>query len=243
MVVGITSWPSCKSKPRNMAKTTKRFFARDLRKKGLSISEIAEKLDMHKSGTISMWCRDISLTPEQTKKLIEKQRSGSCKGVEKLRRARLREVELLKKKGLKEIGKLTRRDLFLAGVGIYWSEGYTYSGGDQVGFTNSDPRMILFMIRWFEKICKVSKKKFSLAVRINEIHKKRVGEIEKYWSELTEVPLSQFNKTVLIRSKSKKVYPNPNNYFGTIRVTIRGGTRLRRKIHGWIEGLARVTRG
>ena len=34
-------------------------LAKKLRKKGYSISEIAKKLKMYKSGTISKWCCDI----------------------------------------------------------------------------------------------------------------------------------------------------------------------------------------
>jgi len=223
-----------------MAKSImKKVQARKLRRQGLSIREIAKKLDMHKSGTISMWCRDISLTPKQIERLIKKQKSGGIKGAEKLRQRRIEEVKMLKEKGIREIGRLSRRDLFIAGVAIYWSEGYTYKNGDQVGFTNSDPKMILLMLKWFKEICKISKERFSLVVRINEIHKNRVKEIENYWSNLTGIPLRQFNKTVLIKSKTKKIYPNPEDYFGTLRIVIRRGTRLRRKIHGWIEGLTK----
>lgn len=186
-----------------------------------------------------MWCRDILLKSDQVERLIKKQRSGSCKGAEKLKRQRIIEVEILKKRGLEEVGKLSKRDFFIAGVGIYWGEGYKYAGGDQVGFTNSDPKMILFMMKWFQEICNVPKEQLSLAVRVNQSHKYRAGEIERYWSNLAEIPIDQFNKTVLIKSQSKKIYPSPNGYFGTLRITVRRGSRLRRKIHGWIEGLAK----
>jgi transposase-like protein len=227
-----------------MARIKKKLLAQELRQKGYSISEIAKKLNMHKSGTISKWCRDISLTSEQINRLAKKQRSGSYKGrltaTEKLRRMRMKEVEQMRKEGLKEIGKLNKKDLFISGVGIYWSEGYTHSSNDQVGFTNSDPRMILFMLKWFEEICKVPKERLSLQIRINKIHKNRVKEIERYWSKITGIPLPQFTKTILIETRSKKIYPNPNTYFGTIRILVHQGTRLRRKINGWIEGLAKT---
>lgn len=226
-----------------MAQITKKVLAQELRRKGYSIGEIAQKLAMHKSGSISKWCCDIFLSSEQIKKLAEKQKSGSYKGrmkfLEGLRKTRVEEVARLKKEGLNEIGKLNKRDLLIGGIAMYWSEGYTYSGGEQVGFTNSDPKMILFMLEWFNEICGISDDRFSLQVKINKIHKDRVEKIENYWSHLTGVPLSQFNKTVLIKSKSKKIYPNHNNYYGTLRITIRQGTQLRRKIHGWIEGLNR----
>lgn len=228
-----------------MANITKKFLAQQFRRQGFSIGEIAKQLTMQKSGSISKWCRDVVLTPGQTERLIKRQESGSRKGriiaAERLRGQRLREVELLKNKGLKEIGELNRRDLFIGGAVAYWSEGETYAGSDNLNFINSDPKMILFMLKWFREICNVPDDRFSFQVKINEIHKNRIKEIENYWSNFVGIPLAQFTKTILIKAKSKKIYPNPNDYFGTLRITVRKGTQLRRKINGWIEGLARGT--
>jgi len=225
-----------------MARFIEKSKALKLRKKGRSINEIATKLNIAKS-TVSLWCRNIQLGPEEIERLAKRQESGSYKGrmkfLERIRKERIKEVALLRKQGIKEIGKLSKRDLFIGGVAMYWSEGYTYSGGEQVGFTNSDPKMILFMLKWFKEICKVPNSRFSFQVKINKIHKNRIKEIENYWSKLIRIPLDQFNKTVLIKSKSQKVYPNPSVYFGTLRTTVLRGTQLRRKIHGWIEGLAK----
>lgn len=223
-----------------MAKIKKKIQAQELRRKGLSISEIAQKLNLSKS-TISLWCRNISLSSKQIKRLVEKQKSksyeGRLKAVEKIRQKRLREVKLLRKEGIKEINKLNKRELLIAGIAIYWSEGYTSLTNYEVGFVNSDPKMILFMLKWFKECCKITNDRFSLRVGINEIHKKRIKEVEKYWSRLTKIPLSQFNKTSLKKTKVKKIYKNFNEHYGTLRIKVRRGTQLRRKIDGWIEGL------
>lgn len=225
-----------------MAKFKEKYNAQKLRKQGKSIREIAKKLNVSK-GSVSYWCRDIVLNDKQIEKLVKNKKLGAAKGrliaSETKRKKRLKQELVLKKKGINEIGQLSKRDIFLAGVGMYWSEGYTYSCGDQVGFTNADPKMILLMLQWFKKICKVSKDRFSLAVRVNRIHEKRIDKIEQYWSNLTGIPRAQFNKTILINSKSKKIYSNLKKYYGTLRITIRKGTRLRRKINGWIAGLSK----
>jgi len=214
-----------------------------LRLYGKSINEISEKLDIPKS-TVSIWCRGIQLGQNQIRRLAERVKFGSRKGrikfLEKIRKKRKEEIEILRKRGIREIGKLNKRDLFIAGVGMYWSEGYTYPIGNQVGFTNSDSRMIMLILKWFREICKVSEGRFTLQVKINQIHKDRIKKVENYWSNLTSIPLYQFNKTVLIKNKAKKVYLDTDNYFGTLRITIRRGTKLRRNINGWIEGLARM---
>jgi len=225
-----------------MIRVIEKSKALKLRLKGKSINEISERLNVPKS-TVGVWCRDIRLGPKQIKRLAERIKSGSYKGrmkfLERIREERMKEVEFLQKQGIKEIGKLNKRDLFIAGVAMYWSEGYTYQTGDAVGFTNSDPKMILFILNWFKEICKIPIDKFSLQVKINKIHKNRVKEVEKYWSRITGIPKHQFIKTVLIDSKIKKVYPNHSTHYGTLRIVVRQGTRLRRRINGWIDGLAR----
>ncbi|KPJ54957.1 hypothetical protein AMJ47_02710 [Parcubacteria bacterium DG_72] len=222
-------------------KIKKKVIAQKLRRNGYSISEIAEKLNIQKSGSISKWCQDICLTQGQINRLAEKQKSGSYKGrmnfLERLRRERIKEISELKKKGIKDVGELKKRDFFIGGIAMYWGEGYKYSGGNQVGFTNSDPKMILFMLKWFKDICGVSDDRITLQVKINEAHKDRVGDVEDYWSRITKVSRDQFNKTVLIKTKSKKDYSNFNEHFGTLRITIKNGTQIRRKIMGWIDGL------
>ena len=212
-----------------------------MRRRGRSLKEIADQLNISK-GTASGWCRDIELTPKQIQSLENKRKEAGYRGsviaAEKKRKVRLIEEVALRKEGLEEVGKISKRDLFVAGIAFYWSEGYTYLSDDQVGFVNSDPKMVLLMLSWFKEICNVREDRFRFAVRINHAHRMRVKEVERYWSRLTSAPLSKFNKTILIKSTSKKVYPQSKPYYGTLRITILRGTRLRRKINGWLDGLA-----
>ncbi len=226
-----------------MAGITKKLLAQEFRRKGLSIGEIAKRLEMQKSGSISEWCKDIILSPKQKNILDERMAAGSFKGrtsfLKRLEEEKIKNAKILTNQGIKDIGNISRRDLFISGISLYWSEGYKYKGGEQVGFTNSDPRMILFIIKWFREICDIEDNKFSFQVKINKVHKNRIRSVENYWSKITGFPISQFNKSVLIKSKSKKIYQNHNNYYGTLRVTIRQSPYLRKRINGWIQGLTK----
>ena len=60
--------------------------------------------------------------------------------------------------------------------------------------------------------------------------------MQRYWSSITGLPQSQFTKTILINTISRKVYSN-NDHYGTVRLSIRKGTQIVRKIIGFIDGL------
>lgn len=132
------------------------------------------------------------------------------------------------------VGKLSNRDRYIAGLALYWSEGYKHKG-EETGFTNSDPKMIVFFIRWVADFYSIGKERLILRVSINKIHRRRIKDVERYWSKVTNVPLTQFTKTSLIKSSLKKKYANHSVHFGTLRVKVRRGTDLRRKILGSIK--------
>lgn len=139
-------------------------------------------------------------------------------------------------RGAREIASLSHRDLFILGIALYWGEGYK-SGNKECGLTNSDPVIIQAFIFWLKKIYSVQEKDLILRVSLNESHRGRVSLVEQYWSRVTNIPPSQFTKTSLIRSRSKKTFSNLDVHFGTLRVKVRRGTSLRRRIMGSIERL------
>lgn len=214
--------------------------ARKLRHNGASLNEIVSLLKVPKS-TARYWCRDIRLSEKQLRRLNSKQLLGSVRAAEKIRQRRLDTISFLMKEGEQEIGSISERDLWIAGAALYWAEGYK-KGNDEFGFTNSDPRLILLIIKWLVDICKVPKFEIRCRVCINSIHRKRIKKIQIFWSNILEIPLDQFTKSTLISVKNKKSYLNSENYFGTLRIKVRKGTNLRRKVMGWIEGIAKAGR-
>lgn len=227
-----------------MANILEKNKALSLRRRGESITEISEKLNVPKS-TIGVWCRNVRLGRKQIERLAKRQKSGSYKGrmkfLERVRKDRLFQTNKLKQEGLAEIKNINKRDLFVAGIAMYLSEGATSENNEEVSFTNSDYRAVLFMKKWFEEICGILNDRFVIQVRINKVHKDKIAVTEKYWSKITSIPLNQFSKTILIKSKSRKIYPKDNIYYGTIRLKVKQGTQLRRKINGWVDGLLKVS--
>ena len=224
-----------------MAKSKEKNKALKLRQKGESIKDIARKLKIAKS-TVSLWCRDIKLTAEQIQRLHEKMVKGGYKGRMKGARMqyerRLKKVKEWEKKGVKQIQKISNRDLLIAGISLYWGEGTRKTR--HLSFSNSDPEMIKFMIRFFRKVCKIEKDRFTAYIGINKIHKNRVKEVEKYWSKITNIPREQFTKTTLIKSKNKKVYKNFFIHYGTLTIRIKKSSELYYQMIGLIQGLVKA---
>lgn len=223
-----------------MAKQIEKDKAIRLRKSGTSIKDIAKVLGVSQS-TVSLWCRDITLTEMAIKKIarnsIKKNTLGILRYTESLRKQR--QINLLEDqmKGVKRIGELNGRDIFCVGIGLYWGEGYK-KGNQEFGFTNSDPGMIRFYIKWLQYAFNIQKEDLILRVSINESHKARIGQVQTYWKDQTGIPLHQFTAPSLIKTNVKKVYQNKLVHFGTLRIKVRRGTRQRREILGIINHIA-----
>lgn len=226
-----------------MAKTILKEKVQALRKQGLSIKEISEKTGAVKS-SVSYWCKDIILTTKQIERLQLKQKTSGLKTItqytEKLRRDRIIRIKNLTVLGKNDIQQIDDNILLYIGLGLYWAEGYK-KGNNEFGFTNSDPYIIKLICKWLMNIYKVSKDDFILRVSINKIHSYRIDAVLKYWSNLIGVPLTQFTKTSLINSFSKKIYSNHNDHHGTLRIKIRRGSNLKLRILGSIQKINELT--
>lgn len=222
-----------------MAKSLLRLEARKLRKKGVSVKKIAQYLKVAKSSA-SIWTRDIILTVEQ----LENLRRSSLEGAERgrLKSALIQKkkwkdsMEEFKKTGIKSMSKLTDREFLIAGLALYWGEGY--KKGRRLQFCNSDPKMIKFLLLWLQKCFTVSTLDIRCRIGINHIHAMRENIVKSYWAKITGIPLVQFTKTSFKKVDNKKIYANFNNYYGTLSVEVSRPSRFYGKIIGLVEGLS-----
>jgi hypothetical protein len=84
-----------------------------------------------------------------------------------------------------EIGRITKRELWLIGIALYWAEGgkeKDTSIGSGVRFSNSDPRMILLFIRWLRVCADVPLKDISADIYIHESHRHTINNVVVSWS-------------------------------------------------------------
>lgn len=211
-----------------------RILAQDLRRNGFSFSEILERIPNLSKGTLNGWLKNIELTDEQKKRILNKIKEGAdrgrLKGAFKNHQKRISITTAIIAEAKNEILEKVSNSIFVAGIMLYWAEGDKTQ--ERVGFTNADPLMIQFMMRWFREICLVPEAKFRVVLNITTLHK--LNDSKKYWSEVTKIPKSQFHKTHI---KKTALRGKRNlSYMGTCRIII-SDKNLFRKMVGWKLGI------
>ena len=211
-------------------KLSERKKAIFLRGKGCSIKEIARALNVSKS-SVSLWVKEIGLT--QSQKLDLSMRGQRREIIEKRRVTRIKN-ELIKRRSIiesakRDISNITEKELLRTGSLLYWAEGGKTKG--IVRFSNGDPRLIEIMMVFFRKICLVPELKFRGYIHIHPHLDSRTAE--RYWSNISGIPLSQFYKTY---NKPNKSSQNKRDSLphGTFDIYICDSNLLLR-ITGWIE--------
>ena len=96
---------------------------------------------------------------------------------------------------------LTEREINLktAGLMLYWAEGGKKSVKG-IDFANSDPNMIIIFVKFLRELYKVQEKR--LRIYLYTYNSLPTDQLISYWSELTDIPTSQFSKPY-IRPKSE----------------------------------------
>lgn len=210
-----------------------------LRKEGFSYSEILKNIPVAKS-TLSLWLRSVGLSKKQKQRLTDKKLLSMKRGWEAKHKKRLDITETIKNKAKEDIKKISKHDLWLMGVMLYWAEGakakeWNVSVG--LKFSNSDPAMVCLFLRWLKEICSVLPQDMVYELYIHETA--NFENALRYWSKIVSVPSSKIKvyfKHNKIKTKRKNI---GNDYNGLLMVRVRKSTNLNRKITGWVEGICR----
>lgn len=204
--------------------------------RGLTFREIKTKLPYLSKATISNWVRDIVLGAEQEKRILKKRLKNKIEfqlhNKRKHEKA-LRDTQNIMSKAAREIGRLSARDLKVAGAALFWAEGYNKSD-HVIEFANSNPKIIFLIMRFFREILRIDEKRFRCKMTIHP------GIIEnkclEFWSKLTSIPRTQFNKTWTKPPKSSSGKMHNILYNGTVVIRISDTNKLR-QLKGYIKAL------
>ncbi|PJE95697.1 hypothetical protein CUT44_22325 [Streptomyces carminius] len=216
------------------AKTEMRERARALRRAGRTYDEIVAELGVAKS-SVSLWVRDLPKPPTPPERLYRMREARWAPH----RRARDIKRQQTKLAAANEIGRMTDRDLFLVGVGLYWAEGAKSRPPrmqESVVFVNSDPLMIEVYLAWLA-LLGVEPERLRFRLMIHE--SADVSAVERYWADLVGVEVADLDKTTLKKHNPVTVRKNTGeDYRGCLVVRVRNGADLYRRIEGWWYGMA-----
>ena len=204
------------------------------RREGWSYREILARIPVAKS-TLSFWFRGVGLSHQQKQRLTQKRIDAALRGAAKRREQRILATELSGRLALKEFKRMKNKELWLAGVMLYWAEGTKQKAtnvSQGVKFSNSDSAMIVLFLRWLDAIVKTP-----LEDIICELYIHRSGDVAKatqYWNNHL-APL----KIGPIYFKQNKILTLRKNigdgYNGLVSIKVRRSTSLNRKITAWIS--------
>jgi hypothetical protein len=176
----------------------------ELRKKGLSYTQIKAELTVSKS-TLSGWLADMPLSEKRIREL----RDNSPIRIERYRNT-MREKRQVKLDAAykdigKKIGKMSERDLFVSGFFLYWAEG-TKTRNGAIEMTNTSPNMLKFFIHWLG-LFNVPREK--MKVHLHLYSDMNVKKQIQFWARTLSLPVSQFNKPYIkANSMSSITYKN-----------------------------------
>ncbi len=183
-----------------MALRKKKEEAIRMRKTGASYSQIKKKLKVSKS-SLSLWLRDSPLSIERIREL----RDFSAIRIERYRETRRKTRETrwaeVRERASKDIGTLTKKEMFIAGLFLYWGEG----GKTKVATTtlsNNDPAMLLFFMKWLELL---NVPKSRLRVHVHLYADMNMQAELRYWSRVLGLPLQAFRKPYIKASKRGEI--------------------------------------
>lgn len=185
-----------------------------LRKKGYSIKEVANKLNVAK-GTASLWLRNVVLGKKALARLEKRRILGQYKTIFIKRKKRERETRERFNRARLSLRKIPKNKEVakLACALMFWCEGGKLTD-TQVQFINSDPLLIQTFVELLRKGFKIDEKKFRILMHLHGYHSER--KCKQLWSHITQIPKTQFTKSYLKPNNRTRIR---RDYMGSIRIS------------------------
>lgn len=214
----------------------KQNIAIEMRKRGLSYSEIENRIHVPKS-SLSYWLKNIKLTPEQVRRLndkrVEMARTNALKKISRTSKM----IEEVKNSSSQDVKEISKKELWLVGVVLYWKNGNKRDLKKGVHFSSSDPSMIQLFLKWLGEVGRIKNEEIKFDIFIKEHKGKLVSKVVEYWSEVTKFPKDYFLKIYYQKQGIKK-----SSNYGFLRIKVAQSSMLARQIAGWIEGIKNITK-
>jgi transposase len=227
----LTGTPPAEEDPR-------RERARELRRQGLLLREIGERLGVS-AKTAYYWTWGLAV-PERSRP------GGDAAHMEMMRRRHWdrvlaeREVERqqVKETAAARVTRLSSHELELLAVTAYWCEGCkdkSYRRREQVTFINSDPGLILLFLAYLDDVgFDRDARRYSLSIHESA----DVEAATVWWADVCGVPLTEFRPASLKKHNPRTVRKNVEEaYVGCLVVRLVRCRELYQHIEGVWQGI------
>lgn len=222
------------------SKLAERERAIVLRREGLTYGQILAQVSVAKS-TLSLWLRSVSLSKRQRQRLTAKRLEAGLRGGASKRLKRIEDTKIIVAEAIRQIGSLSKRELLIIGVALYWAEGSKEKEGyfgSGVIFSNSDAQMARFFKEWLLKIIGIQLSQLKFELYIHQTHFDRLSEIKHYWAKALSIPPNYLYSVYLKRNNKKTIRKRTGKeYYGQVRIRVRASSSLNRRIAGWVQGI------
>jgi transposase-like protein len=213
-------------------KPDEREDARRLRREeGLPITEICRRLNVSK-GSVSVWVRDIELTPEQKAELHKNhyayraQLRGGHSNAKKFRALREQYQQEARLKAHE------RDPLHIAGCMLYWGEGTKHK--NRLVFTNSDPDMLKFYIKFLRESLLVANSDITLAINCYLGNGLSLDHVQSYWLDCLELPSTCLRTPTINNQPASSQQKGRKLLYGVCQIWVYN-TRLVQHVFGAIQ--------
>ena len=183
--------------------------------------------------TVSLWVRDIELTPEQHAALLVRnpayngQRNGWAANVER-GRLRRRTFQLAGRRRLRLL-----EPLYVAGCMLYWAEGG--KSRNRAELCNSDPEVIRLFARFLRESFDVPDERMRIYCHLFADHLERQREVEQFWLDVAGLPESCLRKSMVNHYSRSSQRKRTNRLpYGTCKLVV-NSTEIVQAIYGSIQ--------
>lgn len=222
-----------------MGKDAEKFRAIEMRRHGKTYNEILDKVPVAKS-TLSLWLRSVQLSKPQVQRTTALRKAAAQRGADSRRNARLAEIKSLTERGIKKVGKMSRRELWLVGIALYWAEGNKQrqsSISSGIIFGNSDPQMIRVFLAWLEAL-NITRSQLIFELYVHETRFAEVDVFKRWWAKEIGITRKEVTGTYFKKGNVLTNHKNTEDlYHGLLRLKVKSSTSLNREITGYIAGV------
>lgn len=206
----------------------------ELRATGYSYAQVEAELGVARS-TLHHWFRNEAEHSTEVHRRRMLSRSKAAATIITRNAAQRSANYAIARQELRSIlgGALEHRDLFMAGLTMYWAEG-TKSHA-RVSVTNSDPDIARLFVSWAERFLGTTRGQFRAF--IFAYPDTNIDAAEAFWAGEVNIPSSQFYPAQIDRRVGKSRDKRGKLPYGTLHLNIcgPGGAELHRRIMAWID--------